>query len=220
MANKEVDERINSLVKEQTNKIEYDNIDKNKPTIKIEGDVKVRKKSLADKFSETFLSEDVGNVKEYVFKDIVVPAVKDLLFDSITNTIQMIIFGTTSKRGSGGYGYNDYRKYSSNKSNFNKYSTDPGYRNRDRFDFSGLEFNERRDAERVLYMLYDYIHAFGHATVADYYNAFDIKQLRALGIYPAYTDGDWGWTDVSEVTIRRAPGGMWYLTLPRPKPID
>ena len=202
----EVDKAINNAIAYSHSKTNYDNIGSQQ--IKMVGNVKEKKKSLFSKFSDTFLTEDLDNVKEYVTKEIVIPSIKNLIFDSFTNTLQMMIFGSISRdpRSRGGNGYRDYSSISkSSPSNYRAVTND---NNRDRFDFRDLVFTSNRDAEEVLYTLYEYIHEYGHATVADYYNAIP-------GVSSVYTDKDWGWTDLSDVRIRPVRDGF-ILTLPRP----
>ena len=47
----------------------------------VKGTVKTKKKSEIRKFADIFISEDVGNVKSYVFNDVLVPAVKNAIVD-------------------------------------------------------------------------------------------------------------------------------------------
>ena len=207
MARREVSDAIDKVVGD-INQPSKRGTDYDKPKLKLEGGVKEKKKSLGEKFSETFLSEDLNNVKGYVFKEIVVPSIKNLLFDTLSNAFQMIIFGTTSPARNGGRkaGYYDYNAIS--KSGSNNYRPVVNDIPRDRFDFRDLVFTSSRDAEEVLYTLFEYIHEYGHATVADYYNSIP-------GVSSVYTDKDWGWKDLSEVRVRPVRDGF-ILTLPRP----
>ena len=199
----EVKEAIETTVA----KTDYDEIS-NKKAIKLEGKVKEKKKSLGDKFSETFLSEDINTVKGFIFTDVVLPALRNLLYDSISNTASMLIFGTANKGKNFGNGgpYRDYNSISkSGPSNRRPVVND---NTRDRFDFRDLVFDQRRDAEEVLYTLFEYIREYGHATVADYYNSIP-------GVNSVYTDKDWGWTDLRDATVRPVRDGF-VITLPRP----
>ena len=42
----------------------------------VSGKVKTKKKSEMSKFKNAFISEDVSNVKDYIFMDVLIPAIK------------------------------------------------------------------------------------------------------------------------------------------------
>ena len=68
---------------------------------------KLKKKSEIQKIAETFVAEDLNKVKNAVLMDVIVPAVKKVISDIVTNGIDMLLYGevkhnkttTTSKIG-------------------------------------------------------------------------------------------------------------------------
>ena len=84
-----------------------ENKTESKPEKKVEkvvtGNVKLKKKSELSKFKDVFISEDVGNVKSYIFMDVVIPAAKKAISDIVRDGIDMILYGDT-KRKSNNYG--------------------------------------------------------------------------------------------------------------------
>ena len=88
----------------------------------IKDQVIIKKKNEIQKLADVFLSEDVSNVKGYIFNDIIVPAIRDTLFDIVTKGAKMIFYGAkgssgidkfTSSRISYRQYYDDNRRYTS-----------------------------------------------------------------------------------------------------------
>ena len=59
----------------------------------ISGTVKRKEQSLAKKFSDTFFEEDAESVKNYIFSDVIIPAIKETFRDVVMNTLEMFLFG-------------------------------------------------------------------------------------------------------------------------------
>lgn len=49
----------------------------------VSGSVKSKKKNSLQKITNVFVPEDVDDVKSYIFEDVVVPAVKDIILDAV-----------------------------------------------------------------------------------------------------------------------------------------
>lgn len=189
----------------------------------VEGKVVRRKKSVAKRFTDMFIGGDVDNVLEYVVKDVLVPATKDAISDAITTGIERLIFGEsrpTSRRGGSrpgnyGGGYNPY----------NRYSSSPTRRDRDREreeprsagrrtrspSFDDVVFEKRFEAEEVLDQMTEAVDQYGQVTVLDFYNL--------CGEPHDFTQERWGWEDVRDlkhVTISNLRGGGYVINLPKP----
>lgn len=78
---------------------------------------------------------------------------------------------------------------------------------RARHDFDEVEFEDRNEAELVLFNLNDSIRDYGHATVADFY--------QFSGIRTSHVDYEWGWTSLDGVRPVRIRGGGFIIDLPR-----
>lgn len=52
----------------------------------VTGKVRTKKKSEMSKFKDVFISEDVSNVKSYIFLDVLIPTIKKALSDIIVNS--------------------------------------------------------------------------------------------------------------------------------------
>jgi len=176
----------------------------------ISGKAIVRKKSLGKKLSETFLAEDVASVKDYLFFDVIVPAVKDVIVNTITNGIQAFVYGNTA-RGSGQRFNGTYGAQRSGYTPYNRYGQrpDPALRTvRDDYMNDKEPIMESKyDAEIVIEDLKDLIATYGQATVGDLYDL--------IGFDSKHTDYKWGWTDLTTASVRHVRDG-WLVDLPRP----
>lgn len=59
----------------------------------VSGNVKTRKKSEMSKFKDTIFAEDVNSVKSYLFIDVIIPAIKKAIFETVTNGVDMMLYG-------------------------------------------------------------------------------------------------------------------------------
>ena len=61
----------------------------------VTGTAKTRKKSEAQKFASAFLPDDVTSVKSYIFKDVIIPGVKN----AIADVVSIMLFGEAGRIG-------------------------------------------------------------------------------------------------------------------------
>lgn len=179
----------------------------------VTGEVKTKKKSGARKFADVFVSEDIHSVKSYVFSDVVVPALVDLIEDIVVGGIRMILRGESGSRRDRrdrDRGYTNYSRFSSSRDR----DRDRDDRRRDggsRFDYEDLVFETRGDAEAVRDELEEEIDHYGMVTVAALYDA--------AGRTAPYTANRWGWTNIRHADIVRTRDG-YVIRLPRAVAID
>lgn len=174
----------------------------------VSGSVKTKKKSELKKFADMFIAEDVGNVKTYVVRDVIIPTVKDTLLE----VFRMFLFGGDSTRGKTTTGSKvSYGGFYNQRSNTTR-SASTETRSRDRFDFEDIIIERRGEAEAVLDKLYDYLKTYDLVTVLDYYDA--------VGLTAPPTANKYGWTDLGGSRILPARGGGYIIKLPKVSPID
>lgn len=179
------------------------------------GKVVVKKKTVGDKFKDTFVATDSKEVTKYVFRDVIVPTVKELLVDIINKGTNMLIFGdtrTTPRRSR--IASNRARPSRINYGSYSSYDNGPrerrreiDYKTRATHDFDTLEYSTKWEAENVRDKLVELTYQYGQATVADLYDA--------SGITSEYTDRSYGWTELGSAKIRRSENG-YIILLPRP----
>lgn len=193
-----------------------------KPKV-IRGKVVERKKPLGRKIAEMFAPEDIGGVGDFVITDVILPGIKNTIFNAAIEGLQRVFFGDVAPRVRGTgvsqgstVNYGAYYRPSSVAST----PSSPSYRNepernmsnkaRANHDFNEIVLETKSESEMVLTQLGDLIDVYGQASVADLYDM--------LGISHNYTDEKWGWTDISTSVARRIREG-YLLDLPRPEQI-
>lgn len=169
------------------------------------------KKNEVRKFADIFISEDISNVKNYIFMDVLVPAIKKAVYDIVTNGIDMFLYGGSGRNKSSSNTQKvSYRNYYERKDN-GGYRGSENVKPRNSFDYDDIIFDNRGEAEAVKQQMQDVIGRYGVVTVADLY---DMADLTA-----PYTSQKYGWMDVSGAEAVRVRDG-YMLKLPRAVPID
>lgn len=179
----------------------------------IKGKVITKKKSLGRKFADTFFGENVSDVKGYIITDVVIPAVKDIISDVVTGSIEMLLFGERRGRSgsrsgvrSGSYtSYSSY-SYSGTARNTSRAGSSGRTSRVSRYSIEDVILESRGEAEDVLGNMIDAIKDYGAVSVADLYDM--------VGIPGAFTDNAWGWFDLGNATVRRIREG-YLLVLPK-----
>jgi hypothetical protein len=175
----------------------------------VKGTVKTKKKGEMHKLKDVFISEDAANVKNYLLMDVLLPAVKNLIEDTVTNGIRMILRGETAARRDDG-----------RRSGASRVSYDRLYNNRDDrrgdsrprvgYTYDDLSFPNRGDAEVVLSRLDEAVEAYGIVSVADMYDL--------AGVTPNHTDYNYGWTNLRNASVRPTRDG-YIIDMPKALPI-
>lgn len=172
----------------------------------VTGAVKTKKKSEARKFADVFVAEDMSSVGSFIFNDVVVPAIKKLIYDAGKNALEMSLFGGPRRDDRDSRGAKvSYRQYYDN----DRFDDRP--RARARLDFDDLTFTNRGDAERVLDEMIATVRRYGLVTVADMYEMAGERQ--------PYTSNNYGWMSLRGADVERCRDG-YYLRLPKAQPID
>lgn len=161
-----------------------------------------------------FGPEGLKGVGKYVGTEIVAPAIKGVIVDSVVASINTIIYGSdaprtrsSTPRSYGGYtNYN--RQYSGTPStrNGNQYSRTVMAANR----IQEYELPDRQQANDVLTSLREIADKYSAVSVADYY--------ESIGVPVEYTDNNYGWElrDLDTARVRSTPHGF-IIELPRPR---
>lgn len=174
----------------------------------VKGKVQTRENK-GRKLTDIFISEDVSNVKTYIFMDVLVPAIKKAISDIVTDGIDMVLYGGTgrSKKSSSGSKVS-YRSYYDDRPD----RRESNYANRTRFDYDDILFDSRVEAEAVYREMQDVIGRYGYCSVADMYDM--------AGLTPPFTANKFGWTSIRNAEIVRVRGGDYIIKLPKITPFD
>lgn len=167
------------------------------------GAVVATKKTLSQKFADTFIKEDVDDVKSWLIQDIIVPGVKDTILDILS----MMFFGGggSYRRGSRRRGepvaYDSYYRSEYNgRSSSRRESRGSGrHSSGDKVDYRNIVLQRRDDAERVVEEMCRRIDEYHQVSIAE--------MLDLMEITGKYTDNNWGWTDPRDIGVRRVSNG-------------
>ena len=168
---------------------------------------KTKKKGELRKIAEEFIVDDVKSIKTYVITDVLIPTIKDTIWDILTNTLDMFLFNGTKdhrKRGKSSPKIS-YRDYYDSKNDRGR-----NYEIRDRFDYDDLEFDSHGEADAVLTGMLETIEQYGVVSVADMYDMADVTA--------PYTGNRYGWTSLRNAEVVRVRNA-YIIKLPKAKPI-
>jgi hypothetical protein len=183
----------------------------------ISGRLVRRKKPLLSRLKETFIGDNTDGVLTYVAFEIVIPAVKDVIVDVITQGVERTLYGGESRpssRRSGNRTYTSYNNMSrpTPSNRFNRDEPRSMSRNpRGLHRFDEIILDSRFEGEEVIDALIERLDKYGAASVADLYDF--------VGVTGDYTDGKYGWKDLRSAKVTRVREG-YLLDLPRPEHLD
>lgn len=115
----------------------------------IDGEVKTRKQPLPKKFADTFLNDDMEDVKEHLFFDVLVPHIKQTIQEMVESGLNMLLWGSTAKTQKSKTPYHLYGKDSQ------RAKTREASQKRTIKDYRELIFETRSQAEEVLSSMSD-----------------------------------------------------------------
>lgn len=193
--------------KEQQKQQQQESGEKKVPKV-VSGKVRTKTNNTR-KLTSIFISEDVNNVKSYIFMDVLVPAIKKALSDILREGVDMLLYGKPngSSGRSSSVPYVSYNKTSTSRRDDRRVNhVRAGY------NFEDIVLETRGDAEELLYQLDEAIEKYGVISVADLYDSVDLPHN--------FTDNKYGWTSIRTAEVVRARGGGYIIKLPRAMPID
>jgi hypothetical protein len=164
-----------------------------------------RKKNLLDRFAHSIFAEDADGVVSYVVVDVLLPAFKSLLYDTVSQGFERALYGE-NRRGSSSRpgGYVNYSRVSSERTQRPALSRQA----RATHDFNDIMLQSRVEAENVIDGLRTLIDQYQQASVSDLYDL--------VGLTADFADATWGWigNDLRDADVRAVRGG-YLLNLPR-----
>lgn len=167
-----------------------------------------RKKNVGRKISDTFISEDINNVKSYIWLDVLVPAIKKSISDIIINSVEMVLYGESgrSRDRSKSSTYTSYRDYYDDRKDERRSN-----RSRTGYSYDDITFRTRYEAEKVLDAMDAIIDEYDVVSVAEFYELADEPS--------SHTDYKYGWSNLSRAEIMHCREGF-YIKFPKATPID
>lgn len=175
------------------------NINKNKPICK--GKVKKKNKFITD-IINCLIPGEVTDIKTYLLSDIIVPAIKR----TISDTVQMFLYNeVTDRRPNGNSSRISYTNYNS------LYNRPENNRIVNRISCDDIELRSLSEAQSILARMNELIHEYGIVSIGDFYDLAGITNVL-------YTDYDYGWTDIRAARIVPSRGG-YVIKMPKASPL-
>lgn len=178
---------------------------------------KIQKKSELKVLSESLFPKDMHGLLGSAIRN----AASDMMYDIITNGASIIadsIAGmldpngrSHDRRGRVVSGRRDYTKYSRSSNDRNKEEIRYA-RRRSIFDYDQIIFNNRGDAESVLFAMDDIIDQFGVVSVADLYDISEVSTDNHMV-------NKYGWSDIRDAKVIHVRKG-YVIDLPKPMLLD
>jgi hypothetical protein len=187
----------------------------------IQGSVIRRKPPLGDRLAETFFRGSASSVWRYVGAEILIPSLKDMVSDAVSNGIEQMLFGeprSSRRPGRPGSPFSPASKV--NYGNYSQTSRRPGARDdrreysqraRSTHDFDQIILATRVEAQEVLDQMHIILDQYEVITVGDLYDLVEISR--------EFTDETWGWTRLDGAGIRKVRDG-YLIQLPRPEVLE
>lgn len=179
-----------------------------------------RKRGLGRQFKETFIGGDPRMASEHVIFNVLIPSVRDMLYDAFDAGMRTLIFGDNpnkARRGGGvvggysGLGHVAYNRMSQPAARPQEPRRSLSRQARARHDFDELVIPTRQEAEEVLDQMFDILSRFGSVSIAHLY--------EMTGIESSHTDMKWGWVALPGAKAIRLRQGGFLLDLPEPEPL-
>lgn len=205
----------------QYNKVEPKEVKEEEVVVEVEREeivqkvqAKPRKKGLMERLVRGFMDTDGEgtNVGTYLMREMIGPAIKDLVVQAGKAAIDKVAYGRTEENYS-----SERRQAHPNRTAYNNYSQNNRNGVRDRpssrngHEVIIFEFSTRNDAQIVLEDLRGLINAYGFATVSDYYDL--------IGAETQFTHSKYGWYSLNTAQISNYRG-KFTLRLPEPEVVS
>ena len=171
---------------------------------------------------EVFSGENLETSAEDVIENVIVPALWDLLRESVHALWDKILDRADDTPRQSSYRRQDYRQQTSN-GNYIPYGS-AGARKRSNLGRRGdfidtVYFRTREEADEALRALKDMQEEASNkehfVSVEDFCSVANVKGDGN------YMNSDWGWDDLTSAKVRHTLDGQYYITLPKviPTPI-
>lgn len=180
----------------------------------ISGTAKLNEKTNTFKILDLIFSEDISEVKNSLFQDVVIPSIKKVIYDVGTRGLDMILYGLNgsqqrqssipgSKIGYSSF-FNSGISYKDTRENV--------YDTQRTSDYNRIVLQSRGDAEAVLMQLDDILERYKVVRVADLY--------ETVGITGDYTSHNYGWKEnIRSARIERVHDG-YSIRFPKAMALD
>ena len=168
-----------------------------------------KKKSVIDKFKDSFLGES-ENLGDYILNDVLIPAFRDTISDMGIGVIERMFGNGRSRNRSSNIVRDRGRSYVSYNSNSDRGRRDVDKNSRARHEFDTIAFTNKWEAEEVLSSLVELVLKYGEVSVREFYELSNIES--------DYTDDKYGWTNLRDAYVDRTRNGH-VIVFPPTRPL-
>lgn len=172
---------------------------------------------LSRRIARSLLNDESKDIGSYILYDVLLPAAKSMISESIQSAIEMFLYGETGQRrrptrdrnGSPSVSYGNFYQRD------NRHNERPQKRFANaRFNLDEIIFKNGSDASDVLSALCDHIETYEAVSVAEFYDYAGVEGAT-------WTDNKWGWTgsELSDAYCTHTRGG-YVIILPEPKELE
>lgn len=179
----------------------------------VTGEVVVKKRTISSRFKGIFLGGDFATAAEYVVAEVLLPAIRTLLVESVSRGADRLIYGDSGpRRTMGRPNYSPRVQYhnpaAARSAVTRTYLPDqrpierwtPG-----RKTFEDVIVASKSDADTVVESLIN---------VVDMYEVVSLSDLNELlGLPVSHIDHKWGWTNLATIEVRQVREG-WQIAFP------
>lgn len=176
----------------------------------VHGKVIQKNPNIFKRIARSMIAEDVTNVGDFVVDEVFRPALRNLVYDIVSQGSHRLLFGTARGRRSvvPGTGPVTSLKMAYHQvNNPNESVRTMSREDQARHNFDEIILESHSDAVDVLDNLVARVERFGSASVADLYDY--------IGVTGSFADQRWGWTNLDSADIRQTRRGFIF-DLPRP----
>lgn len=198
----------------------------------VQGEVGTKKTGVGDKFKSIFLGADMKGLAKYTIVEVLVPDIRNVVFDFGRSALEQFIYGSNGRRAGGRLsGNTPYHQMSSSSQSrsfayrgsqsvidtriseprtMGPLPSDRRSVTSDQIKPEDRLFVDKNDAERILSSMRDVLDQYEWITHADF--------LMMLGENPPTIEHKWGWDNLVNVTVTHIREG-WVIDFPPLKEI-
>lgn len=188
----------------------------------IQGEAIKRRTPLGKKFKEVFFTGDAKRAALGVTSDIVIPRLRDIIFNGGSGLLERIVYGESRRQAQRSVGnmtpriqYNtpvrrDPREVGTLNTGYSSTTPARGTSGKQRHDIGEVILGSREEAQLVVEQMIAIADQYDVATVGDLYGF--------LGFPTNYVDEQWGWESFASVEIKQVNQG-YLIDLPDPEPL-
>lgn len=168
----------------------------------VSGEVVMKPKALGGRFKSIFFGGDISTAIQYVGAEVLLPALRNLVVETISKGADRLIYGDSGRRPRSNYGPRVQYNNPINRSGFQRNL--PDRRSMDRWSRDqktpeDVIVASREDADMVVERLTDIVDSYDVVSMADLY--------ELLGLPSSHIDNKWGWTNLSSIEVRQVREG-------------